>query len=442
MTIQISCRRAIGLVLVLVLAFASCADGSRSLMCPLTDCSGVCVDTAVDRNNCGACGMTCTAGEVCSAGTCELSCPVGLVKCGGTCIDPTTDREHCGASGTCEGSTAGTVCDAGEICDGSGTCSLSCQAGLVACGGNCVDPGTDEAHCGATGDCAGANAGDTCVAGEVCNGAGVCAVSCGTGLMKCNGACIDPDSDPVYCGATGACTGYSNCSGDEACVQGACLEFIPPCTLYVIEFGRQISRVNKLTGTLTSVSTADPIVGGAAGLAYRPDTATVYLTSSTNDSLYTINLMTGAATLVGAYGIDVTMHGLEWSQWNHKLYGMSDDDLYTINVTTGAATLVGSTGIAGFSNLGFDSRNGVMIMTNSTTDSAYALNLNTAGATLLGPLNTMTNPHSLAYDAENGVMYVLDSSDNELGTLNRTTGAVTPVGLTGAVNLLGMVCAP
>ena len=37
----------------------------------LTECSGICVDTSIDVNNCGGCGVVCAAGEVCFSGMCE-----------------------------------------------------------------------------------------------------------------------------------------------------------------------------------------------------------------------------------------------------------------------------------------------------------------------------------------------------------------------------------
>jgi hypothetical protein len=34
-------------------------------------CSGSCVDTSSDANNCGGCGMACTGSETCSGGVCS-----------------------------------------------------------------------------------------------------------------------------------------------------------------------------------------------------------------------------------------------------------------------------------------------------------------------------------------------------------------------------------
>lgn len=58
----------------------------------LTLCSGVCVDLASDRNNCGACGYRCTYG--CTQGQCNAEppsgCPYGTIDCcgDGGCVKP------------------------------------------------------------------------------------------------------------------------------------------------------------------------------------------------------------------------------------------------------------------------------------------------------------------------------------------------------------------
>ncbi|WP_437317615.1 cadherin-like beta sandwich domain-containing protein [Sorangium sp. So ce385] len=221
----------------------ACADGEicngagrceLSCQSGLVACGGTCIDPDTDRDHCGAsgdctgsdAGLACADGEICNgAGRCELSCQSGLVACGGRCIDPDTDRDHCGASGDCRGSDAGEACADGEICNGAGRCELSCQSGLVACDGTCVDPDTDRDHCGASGDCTGSDAGVPCAAGEICNGAGRCELSCQSGLVACDGRCIDPDTDRDHCGASGDCAGSDAgaiCGAGEICTHGAC----------------------------------------------------------------------------------------------------------------------------------------------------------------------------------------------------------------------------
>jgi hypothetical protein len=42
--------------------------------CGLAMCGAACVDLSADRNNCGACGSVCAAGESCSLGVCTTIC--------------------------------------------------------------------------------------------------------------------------------------------------------------------------------------------------------------------------------------------------------------------------------------------------------------------------------------------------------------------------------
>lgn len=53
---------------------------------------------------------------------------------------------------------------------------------------------------------------------------------CSDGLVRCDGVCIDPQTDPMHCGASGSCTGASegeSCASSQ-CEQGVC---VPPCAV-------------------------------------------------------------------------------------------------------------------------------------------------------------------------------------------------------------------
>jgi hypothetical protein len=99
------------------------------------DCSGECVNTQTDRANCGDCGVRCVAGEVCSAGLCELSCQDGLDNCNGICRDLNTDPANCGFCGNrC---TTQLVCVGGRCARGcaDGSVEQTFSNGMVGCAG-------------------------------------------------------------------------------------------------------------------------------------------------------------------------------------------------------------------------------------------------------------------------------------------------------------------
>jgi hypothetical protein len=69
----------------------------------------VCTNTTNNPANCGACGMQCGQGLVCTSSMC--ACPGGFTMCGGTdagrrtCTNTKVDKNNCGSCGN--------VCEAG-----------------------------------------------------------------------------------------------------------------------------------------------------------------------------------------------------------------------------------------------------------------------------------------------------------------------------------------
>ncbi len=188
-----------------------CSEGACALRCaaPLTECGGAasgdggvarrCADTRNDRENCGACGTRCEAGQVCEGGACVVSCVAGETVCSGRCIDTQTDRAHCGACGM--------ACAAGQICT-AGACRTSCPAGQEVCGDRCVSLTTDSGNCGMCGA--------ACATGQACAG-GRCEIACPTGQTACGAACVTTATDPANCGACGMA-----CPTGQVCSEGAC----------------------------------------------------------------------------------------------------------------------------------------------------------------------------------------------------------------------------
>ncbi|MES2747725.1 MAG: T9SS sorting signal type C domain-containing protein [Bacteroidota bacterium] len=209
-----------------------------------------------------------------------------------------------------------------------------------------------------------------------------------------------------------------------------------------IDSSRALYQIDMATGVRTSLGTVGASAGTTGGLAYDRFNNILYLTSSGNDALYLLNRTTLAVTLVGSYGdTAIVMHGLEYHEPTGKLYGMSSHNggLYDINKITGVATLVGVTGLTSFSNLGWDSTNNIMYLTNTTSDSFYSINVTTAAVTLIGALVGPTSPQGLAYDHNLDRLFLIDNTTDNLYTINRTTGVTTVIGSVGSGNYLGLV---
>jgi hypothetical protein len=125
--------------------------------------------------------------------------------------------------------------------------------------------------------------------------------------------------------------------------------------------GNQNLGIDPLTGTVAS---ADPDLAFAAGdanaggnpaisaLAYREtgDGSTLYAVDATANALVTVDPATGVLTTVGDFGRNVYLcSGLDIATDGTAYASLSTDngsELYTVDLSTGAATLLGNIGPA------------------------------------------------------------------------------------------------
>jgi hypothetical protein len=173
----------------------------------LVTCDDKCVDTAFDRDNCGACGTKCASAEVCKAGKCSGDCGT-LTSCAGDsgtkCVNTKTDTANCGACGK--------VCPTGQLCS-DGACAPDCGTSTRCPGATpyCADVKTDVKNCG--------YCGNACPSGQDCI-AGTCGLLCTPPTTKCGGACTNTNTDPMNCGACAAACSVPNATA--GCAGGSC----------------------------------------------------------------------------------------------------------------------------------------------------------------------------------------------------------------------------
>ena len=157
---------------------------------------------------------------------CHPECQVkGDVFCGlgSRCINPLTDKNHCGAKGMCSSTTKSDDNWKGEECPVNSECSggiCQCYTHYHMENGSCKYYEFDPEHCGDY---------DTkCLKGELCDIDGDTAqcskncskTTCGTGDTK---VCIDPNTNPQYCGADpDTCEGFVTCNEYQNCISGNC----------------------------------------------------------------------------------------------------------------------------------------------------------------------------------------------------------------------------
>jgi len=123
--------------------------------------------------------------------------------------------------------------------------------------------------------------------------------------------------------------------------------------LYVLagSFGAnpdQFATIDTATGNKTVIATS-PSPGGAGwnGMAYDSTTGTMYAVTGcpSGSSLYTIDINTGATTLVGAMSNEACTVSIAIDSAG-QMYGVDivNDALYAIDKTTGSDSLIGSIG--------------------------------------------------------------------------------------------------
>jgi hypothetical protein len=117
---------------------------------------------------------------------------------------------------------------------------------------------------------------------------------------------------------------------------------------YTVDVGATGAPLLSVTpsGTISTIGFTNAFING---LTYDSNHNILYGTS--HNDLYTINTTTGAATLVGATGFTNDEEGIAYDNATNTLYLntatdpnhtlVNNDSLYTLNTSTGAATLVG-----------------------------------------------------------------------------------------------------
>jgi len=227
-----------------------CCDAQES------NCGGTCVNLSDSTTDCGACGNACIVGQTCQNDTCTCRLYQSLCDVGGepACLNTQVDPNNCGGCGVQCDVDGGEVCSAGQCQTGS------CLDPLVACpDGTCVDLAMDNTHCGnCTTECP---AGQGCSAGTcvpelnvapvpaMCVGGGppiivdgttetTCAgdqaqVSFNWGICSCADISISNSNQRLmtdaydslsasYVAPGGACVVNTDCPSSQVCVRGTC----------------------------------------------------------------------------------------------------------------------------------------------------------------------------------------------------------------------------
>jgi outer membrane protein assembly factor BamB len=179
----------------------------------------------------------------------------------------------------------------------------------------------------------------------------------------------------------------------------------------------------------------------------RPSDGTVFAVNAGDldpSGLYTININTGALSLIGAFGISGSMDGVAFNPLNGQLFGLRYaggrlGELWSINEQTGAATLIGSTGSV---DQGLVCSPSGQLFGFDRFGSLYRIDPATAATTLVGGSGTYLDILDAAFDPS-GTLYAYNHSGGGIYRIDTVTGNGTQISSTPfQFNPLGLIVAP
>lgn len=206
--------------------------------------------------------------------------------------------------------------------------------------------------------------------------------------------------------------------------------------------------INPLTGVGTVIGSIGAFT--VPSLAVHPVTGVLYAGRGTGvPNIYTVNPVTGVGTLVGSTGLGLAAVGDLAFNAAGVLYasvnivgdgGTGSDNLATINLSTGAATVIGpyGGGLEGMEAISFDSGGQLWGARDNHaglgTPGLYTINTTTGAATLVAPIVGAVSITSLQWACD-GTLYGGSGRSSggatdggRLVRINPTTGAFTFVG--------------
>ena len=185
------------------------------------------------------------------------------------------------------------------------------------------------------------------------------------------------------------------------------------------------------------------------GLAFHPTSGILYGSTGnapeeTSARLVTINPASGLVTVIGAFNAGnagtkaSTMADLSFDPTTGTLYGVGSvggPQLYSIDIITGQATLIGGTGLTSTTGGGLAISSSGTFYGAPTSSRFGTYNSSTGAFTLIAnPAKPAGGGYgALGFDPDTGVLYGLNVGSGSpppthLVTINQVTGAVTDLG--------------
>lgn len=211
--------------------------------------------------------------------------------------------------------------------------------------------------------------------------------------------------------------------------------------LYGIDISSDILvGIDRKTGSSTSIGPLGVDFPSIAGLAFNPDSNTLFATSGNPASnLYSIDTDSGRASIIGSLSIDIS--GLAYSALDGNLYGSSGqtDSLYSIDLLTASTTLIGQLGIdIEQSGLAFAAETDGLYLSDPASDQLYLVSRSNGTATPIGPIGFPQTNGLTGINAEPRGLFGSDVTTDQLIALSTLDASAKPIGELGAQNVSGL----
>lgn len=169
------------------------------------------------------------------------------------------------------------------------------------------------------------------------------------------------------------------------------------------------------------------VTGDFEALAFDPTSGVLYVAADGNSagaSIHTVDIATGTATLVGAHGVSYTNGGMAFDS-SGQGYLITSDGLFSFDKVTGVATFIGSFS-SELSGGAFVGNTLYGTPDNGSTTDLVTIDTATATITSVGTLGVNVGEQSgLAYDSVSDFLYMLNETDSTIYSVNYNTGAAS-----------------
>ena len=149
--------------------------------------------------------------------------------------------------------------------------------------------------------------------------------------------------------------------------------------------------------------------------------------NSATFDLFTLNPTDGARTIIGNTGMTNFLNGMAFDATTGTMYGIDGTNLYTIDMTTGAATIVAAHTLATSTPVNLAcSPGGVLYTVGLSDDILYTVDKATAVGTAVGPVGYNINyAQDMEFDLETGDLFMAaygGGGDGNLRWVDTSTG--------------------